>query len=156
MQNWSLTLLCKRVLSLSESEAFKLATDDKSIQYEALRLNKQVQLYEKGVGVDGKTLRSVYARGAAVYAPNTEFYKREKGQPINRVTLRDTGAFYNTFKVRRVSSGELFIDADTIKDGKDLQEQFGQVIGLNEESKDVLRAKAKPLILQYVKSKVLR
>lgn len=153
---WRLEVIARNLLKLNTKDALKVVTGNKSIQYEALRLNRQVQLYEKGVGVDGKSLRSVYARGAAVYAPKTEYYKREKGQPINRVTLRDTGKFYNTFSVRVISNGEMFIDADTLKDGKDLQDQFGQVIGLNEESKSVLREKAKPLILQYVKSKILQ
>lgn len=153
---WSLEVIAKKVLKLNETDALKVVTGNRSIQFEALRLNRQVQLYEKGVGVDGRTLRSVYARGGAVYSPNTEFIKREKGQPINRVTLRDTGAFYSTFKVKTIANGDLVIDANTIKDGEDLQDNFGIVIGLTEESKDVLRERAKPLIMIYVKSKILR
>jgi hypothetical protein len=70
--------------------------------------------------------------------------------------LRDTGAFYSTFKVKTIANGDLVIDANTIKDGEDLQDNFGVVIGLTEESKDVLRERAKPLIMIYVKSKVLQ
>lgn len=156
MLNWRLKEIALNALKLSEQQAFKNVTGNKSVQYEALRLNRQVQLYEQGVGVDGKTLRSIYARNGAVYAPNTEFYKREKGQPYNRVTLRDTGKFYNTFNVRVVANGDMFIDADTLKDGKDLQDQFGQVLGLDEESKDVIRQMAKPIVIQYAKSKILQ
>lgn len=152
---WTLEVLARRVLALSENDALKVVTDNKSIQFNAIRLNRQVQLYEKGVSIDGKQMRSVYARFGNVYSNRTIAYKREKNQPINRVTLRDTGAFYQTFTAK-VKAGELFLYADTIKDGKDLQDSFGQVVGLTEESKTELIEQAKPLILQYVKSKILR
>ncbi len=49
------------------------------------------------------------------YSPFTETIKKDKGQPINRVTLRDTGKFYFSFKV---TASEIYfrIDADFQKD----------------------------------------
>jgi hypothetical protein len=152
---WTLEAIARKVLKLNIKDATNVVTDNKSIQYEALRLNRQVQLYEQGVGVDGKKLRSPYARGASVYAPNTEYLKLEKRQPIDRVTLRDSGAFYQTFNVKKKGT-DIIISADTIKEGEDLEDKFGKVVGLDEESKSVLREMSKPIVMQYVKSKILR
>jgi hypothetical protein len=152
---WNLEVIARNALKLSETDALKVVTNNKSIQFQAIRLNRSVQLYEYGVGVDGKGLRSIYARFGNVYANKTIAYKLEKDQPINRVTLRDTGKFYSTFNTK-VMNGELWLTASTIKDGQDLQDSFGQVVGLTSESKSELIQQAKPLVLQYVKSKVLQ
>lgn len=152
---WRLEVIVRNALKLNEKDALKVVTDNKSIQYQAIRLNRKVQLYEQGVGVDGRELRSVYARYGNVYANRTIAYKREKNQPINRVTLRDTGAFYQTFNTKLIN-GELFLTANTIKDGEDLQDKFGQVVGLTTESKNELIKQAKPIVLTYIKSKILK
>lgn len=152
---WILEQIAKNVLKLNENDALKGVTDNKSIQFQAIRLNRSVQLYEHGVGVDGRELRSVYARYGNVYANRTIAYKREKNQPINRITLRDTGAFYQTFSTK-LKAGELYLTANTIKDGEDLQDKFGQVIGLTAESKSELLKQAKPIVLQYVKGKIFQ
>ena len=151
---WNLEVIARNALKLNETDALKVVTDNKSIQFNAIRLNRQIQLYEKGVGVDGKKMRSIYARFNNVYANKTIAYKREKKQPINRVTLRDSGKLYSTFKTKLVK-GELILMADTMKEGKDLQDSFGQFVGLNSESKSELIVLAKPIVLQYVKSKIL-
>jgi len=152
---WRLEVIARNALKLSETDALKVVTDNKSVQFDAIRLNRSVQLYEKGIGVDGRELRSAYARYGNVYANRTIAYKREKNQPINRVTLRDTGAFYQTFGTK-LKAGELYLTANTIKDGEDLQDRFSQVVGLTKESKEQLLYQAKPIVLQYVASKILR
>lgn len=152
---WRLEVVALNALKLSETDALKAVTDNKSIQFNAIRLNRSVQLYQDGVGIDGKKLRSVYARFGNVYSDRTIAYKLEKRQPINRITLRDTGAFYQTFSTK-LKAGELYLTADTIKDGEDLQDKFGQVVGLTQDSKEKLLYQAKPIVLQYVASKILR
>lgn len=151
---WRAIEFVNKVLKLNTEAATFAVVDNKSIQYSALQLNRQVQLYNMGVGVDNKKLRSPYARGGDFYSRETVSIKEQKGQPTDRVTLRDTGAMYNTMKsVRR--GNELFIVANTIKDGKDLEDVFGAVIGLNVESKKVLVEQSKPIIKQYVKGVLL-
>jgi hypothetical protein len=140
---------------LNEKDALKVVTDNKSIQYQAIRLNRNVQLYEQGVGVDGRSLRSPFARGRDVYSRETMRIKEEKGQPTDRVTLRDKGAFYQTFNTK-LMNGELYLTANTIKDREDLQDKFGQVVGLTTESKNELIKQAKPIVLTYIKSKILK
>jgi hypothetical protein len=151
---WNLEVIARNAIKLNETDALKVVTDNKSIQYQAIRLNRQVQLYEQGVGVNGKELRSVYARYGNVYSNKTIAYKLEKNQPINRITLRDTGKFYSTFTTKLLR-GELYLVADTRKGNDDLQDKFGQVVGLDSESKAELVQQAKPIVLQYVKSKIL-
>lgn len=151
---WSLEALAINVLKLNEETAFQKVIKSKEIQIEAIRLNRDEQLYQRGVDVYGVSMRSRYARGGNVYSDNTIRIKQEKGQHYDRVTLRDTGALYRTFKTKIVGD-ELMLDVDSIKEGKDLQKAFGQFVGLDEFSKEKLIDKAKPIVLNYVRSTVL-
>jgi hypothetical protein len=152
---WNLEVLARNVLKLKENDALKVVTDNKSIQFNAIRLNRQVQLYEQGVDVDGKKMQSYKAQGSNVYSNYTIMLKEEKGQVTDRVTMRDTGKLYSTFNTK-VVKGELILIADTIKEGDDLQDSFGQFIGLDTESKNELVVLAKPIVQQYVKSKIFQ
>ena len=152
---WNLEVLARNVLKLKENDALKVVTDNKSIQFNAIRLNRQVQLYEQGVDVDGKKMQSYKAQGSNVYSNYTIMLKEEKGQVTDRVTMRDTGKLYSTFNTK-VVKGELILMADTIKEGDDLQDSFGQFIGLDTESKNELVVLAKPIVQQYVKSKIFQ
>ena len=152
---WNLEAIAKRVLKLNENDALKVVTQNKSIQFNAIRLNRQVQLYQQGVDVDGKKMQSYKAQGSNVYSNYTIMLKEEKGQVTDRVTMRDTGKLYSTFDTK-VVKGELILMADTIKEGEDLQDSFGQFIGLDTESKNELVVLAKPIVQQYVKGKIFQ
>ena len=152
---WNLEAIAKRVLKLNENDALKVVTQNKSIQFNAIRLNRQVQLYQQGVDVDGKKMQSYKAQGSNVYSNYTIRLKEEKGQVTDRVTMRDTGKLYSTFDTK-VVKGELILMADTIKEGEDLQDSFGQFIGLDTESKNELVVLAKPIVQQYVKGKIFQ
>jgi len=152
---WNLEVLARNVLKLKENDALKVVTDNKSIQFNAIRLNRQVQLYQQGVDIEGKKMSSPNATQGDVYTIRTMEIKEEKGQVIDRVTMRDTGMLYTTFDTK-VVNGELILMADTIKEGDDLQDKFGQFIGLNNESKSELVKLAKPIVMQYVKYKVFQ
>jgi hypothetical protein len=152
---WNLEVLARNVLKLKENDALKVVTDNKSIQFNAIRLNRQVQLYQQGVDVEGKKMQSYKAQGSNVYSNYTIMLKEEKGQVTDRVTMRDTGKLYSTFDTK-VVKGELILMADTIKEGDDLQDSFGQFIGLDTESKNELVVLAKPIVQQYVKSKIFQ
>ena len=72
---------------------------------EICELNSDKQLYEKGenaLGVSIDTYRP--------YAPLTIEIKTMKGQPTDRVTLKDTGDFYESFFISADNEG-FFIDA---------------------------------------------
>lgn len=151
---WNLEVIARNVKKLNEETAFQKVIRNPAIQLEAIRLNRDEQLFKRGVDVFGVSMRSQYARGSNVYADYTIVLKREKNQPTDRVTLRDTGAMYNTFKTKIVGD-ELMLDVNSIKEGKDLQKTWGQFVGLDEFSKEILIEKSKPIVFNYVKNTIL-
>lgn len=148
---WSLEAFARNFLKLNEDTAFKKVISDKEIQLEAVRLNTDEQLYIRGVDVHGNKLRSIYARFGKFYADRTIQIKNEKGQPTDRVTMRDTGAMYKTEKAI-IKANELKLDMNTY----DLEENWGQFVGLDTVSKVQLVDKAKPIIKEYVKDTILQ
>ena len=54
-------------------------------------INTDQQLYQEGISSTGRSLLS--------YTPFTEQIKKDKGQPSDRTTLRDTGDFHDSFKL---------------------------------------------------------
>lgn len=147
---WNLELLARNVLKLNADAATKQVISNKAIQLEAVRLNTEEQLYQRGVDVQGNKMRSDYARFGRFYANSTIAIKNEKNQPTDRVTLRDTGAMYRTEKPF-INGNELWLDMETY----DLVERFGQFVGLDTISKNKLVIKAKPIVLTYIKKTVL-
>jgi len=92
------------------------------------------QLYSLGEDSEGKTLESI----GGGYSPFTQQIKGGKGQPTDRVTLKDTGEFYRTFDVIPFKGG-FNIVADTLKDDNDLEDRWGDdIVGLNEENTNIL------------------
>lgn len=126
-----------RAKRLQSSDAWMFALSQKEVQDEIIRLNTINQLYEEGIRSDGSPL--------GPYQPFTIEIKRQKGQPYDHVTLRDTGEFYASFRV--------FYDADTFevtadgdKGDKNLFDVYGDnVLGLTEFNLE----RIKQLILQY-------
>jgi hypothetical protein len=151
---WNLEVIARNVKKLNEDKAFQKVISTPAIQVEAIRLNVDEQLFKRGVDVFGVSMRSQYARGSNVYADYTIAIKNQKNQPTDRVTMRDTGAMGKT--ERAIINGDsLMLDMNTIKDGKDLQKTWGQFVGLDEFSKEILIEKSKPIVLNYVKNTIL-
>ena len=67
------------------------------------------------------------------YSPYTVRVKREKGQPYDRVTLRDTGEFYAGFRLDADSAG--FSITSTDWKTEELLRVWGPVFGLNQENR---------------------
>lgn len=79
------------------------------------------QLYRRGIEGFGTKIMSY-----APYAPRTIANKKRKGQPYTRVTLKDTGAFYEGFKV--IANSEGFYITSTDEKTDKLVEKYGQSI----------------------------
>lgn len=114
-------------------------------------LNTWDQLYDRGIDSEGKSLGH--------YQPYTVFLKEKKGQPTDHVTLRDTGDFYKSFKVKFLNL-DIQIVSDPIKYGPlgavNLLTQWGkEIIGLTEESLSILRDKAIEILTPLIKEKLL-
>jgi hypothetical protein len=76
------------------------------------------------------------------YSPSTKVRKRKKGQPTDRVTLKDTGAFYKGIFID--VRGDIFVIDSSDEYGSDitgskrdkLVEKYGvEIFGLNKDSK---------------------
>lgn len=91
-------------------------------------MNSENQLFEKGITREGIKINSY-----APYSKNTIAVKIAKGQPTNRVTLRDTGGFHASFVVY-ADDTKFFIDAKDWKTNK-LGEKYGEeIFGLTDEN----------------------
>lgn len=90
-----------------------------------LELNVEKQLYQ-GLKANGERIRPKYAK-------STIKRKKKKGQPFNRVTLKDEGDFYEGFFVE-YGEDDFTIHGDDEKT-KYLIKRYGRdIFGLNEKS----------------------
>ena len=113
-----------------------------------IRLNTQEQLFKKGEDSRGKSLESI----GGGYSPFTIEIKKSKGQPTNRVTLKDTGAFYQTFDVVPFKGGFRIV-ADPIKDETNLFTEWGDdIVGLTQENLQIVIDLYKEKLLERVNS----
>lgn len=130
----------------------RVLSQDRSFTDYIIELNTQSQLFDKGIDSTGRSLEDV----GGGYSPYTIEIKKSKGQPTDRVTLKDTGDFYQSFRVYLDSRSDLVITADTIKDTTDLLREWGKdIIGLTQDSLELLVLRAKLILIPYVKNKLL-
>ena len=128
-----LTDLVNNGLRLEDSGLFFRVFDQKEVKAYIVYLNTQFQLFD-GVNAKGVPLDDI----GGSYAESTIKRKARKGQPTDRVTLKDTGDFYKTFSVD-VFDDELYIEASTIKRGENLVDRWGNdLIGLTDPAKKEL------------------
>ena len=91
-------------------------------------MNAEDQLFEQGINRLGVDIMDY-----APYSPLTIAIKEEKGQPTNRVTLRDTGDFEASFFLD-VGDKQFEIKASDFKT-EDLIKKYGrQILGLTDEN----------------------
>jgi hypothetical protein len=101
-------------------------------EYVITDMNSEDQLYEQGINRLGVNIMDY-----APYSPLTIEIKKEKGQPYNRVTLRDEGDFEQSFYVK-ADTQQFTIKAADWKT-EDLIQRYGrQILGLTEENKIIL------------------
>lgn len=113
-------------------------------QADALDLNLS-QLFE-GKDSEGKEI-------TPEYTPFTKAIKKAKGQPTDRVTLKDEGDFYNSFKLESQKFPVEFFATDKKTAG--LVEKYGEsIFGLNKKSKEVFVQDIKPEIQEYYRDLV--
>lgn len=111
-----------------------------------LDLNAEDQLFEKGVGSDGIELASFQP-----YSDVTISIKRLKGQPTNRVTLRDEGDFHESFYAEfRPTEFEIYASDEK---ADDLKDRYGaEILGLTDESIQVLTNELiAPFLIEHFK-----
>lgn len=116
--------------ALDVNKALQFALDKQDTKDFIIELNTNEQLFNEGIDSNGVLLEDI----GGAYSGFTVILKRAEGLPFDRITLYDTGAFYNTFRVV-VGNKHLDIIANTIKDGEDLMDRWGQdILGLTDSS----------------------
>lgn len=91
-------------------------------------MNAQEQLYEQGINRLGVDISDY-----APYSPITIDIKKLKGQPTNRVTLRDEGDFHSSFYVVATDTSFEVKAKDT--KAEHLLSRYGrQILGLTREN----------------------
>ena len=117
--------ILNKAIKLDEVKAWKFAIDVDLKKY-IIKLNTIDQLFDEGIDSLGDSLGE--------YSPFTVELKKIKGQPTDRITLKDTGKFYKTFKIE-VKNDSFFINANPIKEDNNLFDDFGdEIVGLTEEN----------------------
>lgn len=132
--------LAKKAATISINQLIKEVLQNQDLQNKILDLNRIGQLYEKGIDSQGKSLKDIGGSQftASGYAPFTLKIKQEKGQRTDHITLKDTGDFYASFTIT-IGEDAFYIDANPVKDDTNLFTEWGEdIIGLTDESRDVL------------------
>lgn len=131
-----LTNIIKKVSKLDGNKIVRQSLNNTSIQQDILDLNKQDQLYNKGIDAKGDSLGE-YSLSTIDGTSNFEG-KKQKGQRFDHITLNDTGDFYNSF-IFKNNKDNFEIEADTLKEGTDLIDNFGKdILGITDENKSKL------------------
>lgn len=121
-----------------------------------IRLNRVEQLYLEGLDVNDRVIgtysyTTALLSGEESYIFNGLVSNKKLGEPY---TLYDEGVFYESFKVI-VGKDGFTIEADTDKGDKDLME-YGEILGLTENSKYELGQKIYPYIIEAVRESILK
>lgn len=146
--------------ALTIDRALFFVFSDDQVQDFVLELNTGGGIFARGI--KGQLFSGVDSTGNELadiggdYSPITIQEKQFKGLPTDRVTLFDEGDFYNTFRID-VSKDSISILANTIKEGVDLQNRWGdELLGLTDESRSKLINEIIPIIIAYIKEQLLR
>nr|DAK52715.1 MAG TPA: hypothetical protein [Caudoviricetes sp.] len=108
--------------------------------------NAQEQLYDSGENALGVSIADYRP-----YSPVTIQIKELKGQPTDRVTLRDEGEFQSSFFVE-VGNESFTIKASDFK-AEELVQKYGtEIMGLNDEHKaELIHEYIYPAIMEKIK-----
>lgn len=112
-------------------------------------MNTEQQLYEQGVNTYGVKIMDYKP-----YKPLTIRIKKEKGQPIDRVTLRDTGDFQSSFYLE-VGNEQFEIKANDWKTDGLIKKYGREILGLTDENlSELIWHFIYPDILEKAKSEI--
>src|SRR6056297_3556091 len=104
-------------------------------------------MFARGERADSQPIRPAYTAF-------TRAIKQQKGQPTNRVTLRDTGDFHRSVFVT-FRKGEFELQASDVKSPSLTRKYGNQVLGLTAGSIAKLGARIKPVVQKEARKRVL-
>jgi hypothetical protein len=101
----------------------------------------QTQLFKLGEDGRGEKLQE--------YTPFTKILKRDAGQPFDITTLKDTGTFYNSFRVKVNNGGEVKVIAS---DPNDLIGKYGEnILSLSNEGIEEIKPQIIEIAKRYIR-----
>lgn len=110
-------------------------------------MNTEDQLFERGVNRN-----EVDISDYAPYTPFTIQIKLEKGQPTNRVTLRDEGDFHSSFYIEYLDNG-FELKASDEKTEKLIKKYGRQILGLTDGNlQEVIDDYVKPFLISKIRT----
>jgi len=89
------------------------------------------------------------------YRPSTVKRKKRKGQPFNRVTLKDEGDFHEGFFVE-YGEDEFSLQGDDPKTRYLIRKYGNDIFGLTEENIDELKNKIRERLTEEIKKRILK
>lgn len=95
-------------------------------------MNTDDQLFDKGITSDGQKIAALDP-----YSPFTVKIKKAKGQPTDRVTTRDSGAFHGSFTADKVGT-TIKLGATDSKTKKLLDRYGPNLFGVTDENQEEL------------------
>ena len=112
------------------------------------------RIYRTGQDAQGWKLATNL--GSPYYSKNTTRIKKNKNQPTDRVTLRDTGKFYKSFRVDFIVNG-FEITANFQKKDGNIYRNFSQRYNFNEFKNDITSLNEKEFnnLLEELKPKII-
>ena len=136
-----------RAIRLDEGKAWIYAIDKETKEH-IIQMNTEDQLEEQGIFSDGTP--------TGEYSPVTVGYKIQKGDRYDHITFKDTGGFYDSFRVD-VDKNGLNIDADgQVSADTNLFQFYGEnIAGLTDENMKFLIEIVAEKYIEYVKRELL-
>jgi hypothetical protein len=115
----------KQLLKLDYNKLVNETLQDENIQKDMIEFNQKEQLQE-GIDAQGKVIETIASKeqnSGYPYSRDTVAKRGSKGLQVNKVDLKDTGAFYGTFEVE-VRNDESEIKANYNVHGDDIRDNF--------------------------------
>jgi hypothetical protein len=128
-------------LKSQQDNIFKLVLDNRFIKELITHLNTDEQLGKDKVDSLGAHL--------GTYSNATEVITKGRKKAGAFITLQDTGAFWDSWKVQ-VKKALIIIDANPFKEDTNLFDEYGiDVLGLTDNNLQILINEATKLYIQY-------
>jgi len=118
-----------------------MTIDELNIKVQAFDVLKELEIIIKTIEpeiIDSNTAQlysGIKSTGESLgeYRPETVKYKKEKGQPYDRVTLKDEGDFYSGFYIQ-LRNGNFEVDSKDSKTDKLATKYSEDIFGLTTEN----------------------
>ncbi len=142
----ALIQFCDNIIKLDIDELLAEIYDRSEFKELVAKLNLQDQLFAKGINSKGVSLGE--------YAESTKKKKRKDGLPDDRITLFQSGNFYDTIEIIPDNDG-FWIVMDGRKRNTDLFVRYGEdVLGLTDENFEPLKDLINEELVKLIQEKI--